>query len=238
MNWKKVKLGEVIRHRKGFITISDDENYKLCRVQLHRKGVVLRQIVRGSAITTKKQQVCRANDFIVAEMDAKVGGYGFIPESLDGAIVSSHYYLFEVNEKLLMRDFLDVLNKKEVLQNQIKATGSTNYASVRPADVLGWIIPLPSIAEQEKIIEQYFEVEKNSNQLKSELSRQLDLVKKLRQQILQDAVQGKLVSQDADDEPAGILLEKIKAEKAQLLKEKKVKKRQALIADQSRRNSL
>jgi len=49
-------------------------------------------------------------------------------------------------------------------------------------------------------------------------------VQKLRELILQLAVQGKLVPQDPNDEPAAMLLEKIKAEKERLVKEKKIKK--------------
>ena len=49
-------------------------------------------------------------------------------------------------------------------------------------------------------------------------------VKMLREMILQLAVQGKLVPQDTNDEPASVLLEKIKAEKARLVKEGKLKK--------------
>ncbi len=49
-------------------------------------------------------------------------------------------------------------------------------------------------------------------------------VKKLRELILQLAVRGKLVSQNLDDEPAAILLERIHAEKARLVREKKIRK--------------
>ena len=48
--------------------------------------------------------------------------------------------------------------------------------------------------------------------------------KQLKNSILQWAIQGKLVPQDPNDEPASILLEKIRAEKAQLIKEGKIKK--------------
>ena len=48
--------------------------------------------------------------------------------------------------------------------------------------------------------------------------------KQLKNSILQWAIQGKLVSQDPNDEPASVLLERIRAEKAKLIKEKKIKK--------------
>ena len=56
--------------------------------------------------------------------------------------------------------------------------------------------------------------------------KKLDLygIKKLRELILELAVRGKLVSQDPNDEPASVLLERIAAEKSQLVKEKKLKK--------------
>lgn len=53
-----------------------------------------------------------------------------------------------------------------------------------------------------------------ASSISTELNHQLTLVKKLRQQLLQDAVQGKLVEQNPKDEPASELLKKIKAEKA------------------------
>jgi type I restriction enzyme S subunit len=48
--------------------------------------------------------------------------------------------------------------------------------------------------------------------------------KKLRQKILDIAIRGKLVPQDPNDEPASVLLEKIRAEKERLIKEKKIKR--------------
>ncbi|HIF9396477.1 TPA: restriction endonuclease subunit S [Photobacterium damselae] len=62
-------------------------------------------------------------------------------------------------------------------------------------------------------------------------SKKLELygVKKLRELILELAVRGKLVPQDPNDEPASVLLERIAAEKAQLVKEKKIKKPKKLF---------
>ena len=224
----KVKFGEVAKQRKEFIVIDDDKEYKLCRVKLHRKGVLLRNIQKGISIKTKKQQVCKEGDFIVAEIDAKVGGYGFIPQELDGAIVSSHYYLFEIDENKLLKKFLDKLIKTEIIQEQIKAQGSTNYSSIRPKDVLNLEIPLPSIEDQKKTIKK-LEIFSNSNEfIFNEIENQETYIKQLRQAILQEAVQGKLVPQDPNDEPASELLKKIKAEKEKLIKEGKIKKEKPL----------
>lgn len=147
-----VPLGSVICQRKAFIQIDDLQAYKRCRVQLHAQGIVLRDIAIGAEIKTKAQQICQAGEFLVAEIDAKVGGYGIVPEELDGAIVSSHYFLFTINECVLDRQYLDFYVRTAMFHDQVAAQGSTNYAAIRPAHVLGYQIPLPPLAEQRRIV--------------------------------------------------------------------------------------
>ena len=150
--WPLVPLASAVQHRKEFIQIDDLENYKRCRVQLHAQGIVLRDTVPGAEIKTKKQQVCKAGDFLVAEIDAKVGGFGIVPDDLDGAIVSSHYFLFHIDDNVLNRRFLDYFVRTPAFRNQVTAQGSTNYAAIRPDDVLGYKIPLPPLPEQRRIV--------------------------------------------------------------------------------------
>jgi type I restriction enzyme S subunit len=150
--WSMVKLGEVIRHHKDFVRINDLSTYKRCRVQLHAKGIVLRDLVTGSELKTKEQQICRSGDFLVAEIDAKVGGYGIVPDELDGAIVSSHYFLFEVDRTRFDRNFLGYFIKTPEFFDQVSARGTTNYAAIRPSHVLGYQIPLPPLEEQRRVV--------------------------------------------------------------------------------------
>ena len=150
-----VKLGNLLEQRKGFFTIDEEQEYKRCKVQLYAKGVVLRDVVKGKDIKTKKQQACKTNDFLVAEIDAKVGGYGIVPSELENAVVSSHYYLYEIDQTKLLPAFLGLYVKTEEFAKQVKATGSTNYASIRPAQVLDYEIPLPPIATQENLVAAY-----------------------------------------------------------------------------------
>ena len=152
MAWPMVELGEVVSQRKVFITIEPDVTYSRCRVQTSARGVVLRDRLQGSEVKTKRQQVCRAGDFLVAEIDAKMGGYGLVPDELEGAIVSSHYFLYTVDGTSLDKGFLNwYCRTKEFLQ-QVNARGSTNYASIRSRDVLNYRIPLPPLDEQRRIV--------------------------------------------------------------------------------------
>ncbi|EGQ9105704.1 Type I restriction-modification system specificity [Vibrio cholerae] len=86
----------------------------------------------------------------------------------------------------------------------------------------------------EKLITDHIDIWTSAVQAKSasgrgsSKKRELYGIKKLRELILELAVRGKLVPQDPSDEPASVLLERIAAEKAQLVKEKKIKKPKAL----------
>ena len=91
------------------------------------------------------------------------------------------------------------------------------------------LFPLPPLVEQHRIVatlnvlkdiiahysETQIRLQDLNNGIKSRLSKS----------ILQEAIQGKLVPQDSNDEPASVLLEKIRAEKAQLVKEGKLRKK-------------
>ena len=96
------------------------------------------------------------------------------------------------------------------------------------------MIPLPPLAEQERIVakieelmplvEEYGKTEERIKALNAEFPD------KLRKSILQQAVQGKLTARDPSDEPASELLKRIRAEKAKLIAEGKIKKEKPLPA--------
>ncbi|WP_029412341.1 restriction endonuclease subunit S [Paracidovorax oryzae] len=167
--WPVVPLADVLQHRKEFITIDDTQHYKRCRVQLHAKGVLLRDSVYGADIKTKKQQVCRAGEFLVAEIDAKMGGFGLVPTALDGAVVSSHYFLFKLDESCLDARYLDHYCRSERFRTQVEAQGSTNYAAIRPADVLAYTIPLPPLAAQQALVVRLDALAKKTRQVEAHL---------------------------------------------------------------------
>ena len=107
-----------------------------------------------------------------------------------------------------------------------KATAQESISIEAIREVL---VPLPPIQEQKKIVDKYFELEPLVDKYyKSQgiLNRlNAEIFEKLKKSVLQEAIQGKLVSQDPNDEPASVLLERIREEKLRLLKEGKLKKK-------------
>ena len=175
--WPLVKLGEVARHRTESVQIDDFETYLRCRVQLHARGIVLRDKVPGTEIKTKTQWVAVPDDFLVAEIDAKLGGYGIVPGSLAGAVVSSHYFLFELNQEKIMPRWLDLFCRTESFHGQVAAQGSTNYSAVRPKAVLDYAIPLPPVDQQTEIVskvESSFEKLDGTKRLAATISEDFD----------------------------------------------------------------
>ena len=103
------------------------------------------------------------------------------------------------------------------------------------------LIPVPPLNEQYRIVSKYLEI--SPTQKKYEvLNSQIDNLNaifpdQLKKSILQYAVQGKLVPQDPNDEPASVLLERIRAEKEQLIKAGRIKrdKHESVIRSEERR---
>jgi len=91
-----------------------------------------------------------------------------------------------------------------------------------------FLVPVPPKAEQDRIVAKLQEIEPllqeyDRNEQKVHLELKL-FPEQFKKSILQMAVQGKLVPQDPDDEPASVLLERIRTEKERLIKEGKIKR--------------
>ena len=115
----------------------------------------------------------------------------------------------------------------------LKATGtSPSMKNVSREVIFNVPIPLPPLAEQQRIVakleellpevEAYGQAQEALNALESALPE------RLRKSLLQEAMQGRLVPQNPDDEPAAVLLERIRAEKARLVAEGRIKKAKPL----------
>ena len=115
-----------------------------------------------------------------------------------------------------------------ILVTYVEQTGAIKGNTLNKDKMSNMYIPLPPLEEQQRIVdkinsfepllEKYDIIEKELSKLEKEFPE------KLKKSILQYAIEGKLVKQDPNDEPASVLLERIKQEKERLIKEGKIKR--------------
>ena len=106
--------------------------------------------------------------------------------------------------------------------------GSTNQTELKPLVLKNLLIPLPPIAEQKRIvdkIEKHFSV---IDKAEEQLNKKIALNEKIREKVLQMAIQGKLVEQRSDDGTAEELFSQIQEEKLKLISEGRLKKEKPL----------
>lgn len=229
MSWKKVKLSEVLKQYRIEHRVDDKTIYKQVSI-LNDGSVVLRGEKLGKEIGRKRQFIIDTikypNTLIFTRQLLLQGSIGFASDDVHNCIVTENMPMFSVDTTKIDKEFLILFIKSKVFKariSQIELSGSAQK-SIHEKTFLNLEFFLPPLQSQKEIATELLKFKIDFNKLSFELAYQFNLVKKLRQQLLQDAVQGKLVSQNPKDEPAIELLKKIKAEKEKLIAEKKIKK--------------
>ena len=133
----------------------------------------------------------------------------------------------------VIRPFKDYVESKylfywfssPIVQSEIesKSAGSTNQIELATSTIKEYLVPLPPLIEQKRIVEKVDELFSIIDELENNKSELLESINNTRNKVLQEAVKGKLVPQDPNDEPASILIGKIEKEKERLIEEGKLK---------------
>ena len=166
----------------------------------------------------------------------RVGFYcGSIHKTFSKAWVTDNALIVTFANNNLYVDYLQYVLR---WLNIRTTSNSTAQPVVSGKGIYPLLFPLPPLAEQHRIVakieellpkvEEYGKAQDELNKLNEELPE------RLKKSILQEAIEGRLVPQDPNDEPASVLLNKIRQEKAQLVKAGKLKKKDLIetpIAD-------
>jgi type I restriction enzyme S subunit len=153
-DWPRVPLGEVLDKSNDWIALDPNTVYQEVTVRLWGKGVTVRREVPGAEIAASERICVRTNQFIVSRIDARNGAFGLIPDSLDGAVVSTDFPVFAVDGEKLDPAFLNWMSKTEVFVDLCKAAseGTTNRVRLKEDKFLATSIPVPPLPEQRRIV--------------------------------------------------------------------------------------
>lgn len=102
--------------------------------------------------------------------------------------------------------------------------GSTNQKELKPEVISTFLVAVPPIEEQNNIVSKIDIANNYSFDLDNKKEQLKELISAIKSKILDLAIRGKLVPQDPNDEPASVLLERIRAEKEELIKQGKIKR--------------
>ena len=228
-DWKKTKINQFLFEREGKYQPDDKAVSELKRINKIDFSGNFHIVVKPS---NTNMILIRPGDLVISGINVSKGAMG-IYNGKEDVTATIHYssYTFDT-EKINVGYFKRFLKSPEfgrLLLEQVKGGIKTE---IKPKHILPLEVALPDIEEQGKIVSHFKNIETEDGELKQELTHQKILLKKLRQQILQEAIEGKLTAdwreRNPDVEPAGALLKRIQAEKVQLIKDKKIKKQKPL----------
>ena len=137
--------------------------------------------------------------------------------------------LLKFNQEMLSNEYLIYLINSPLVQKQVekntRGVGNKNWVM---RDIANTLIVIPPLLEQKRIVSKLQEILPFVDNYAHAYSKVEELNNSfpelLKKSILQEAVQGKLVPQDLSNEPASVLLERIRAEKKRLVQEGKIKR--------------
>src|SRR5260370_42373312 len=108
-SWPIVRLGEVLTHHTEYIEAPELREYRKLSVKLYGKGVVLDTPADGATLKMQRHQLAKTGQVILSEIWGKKGAIGFVPVEGDGALCTSHFFLFDVQTDRLEPKYLQAI---------------------------------------------------------------------------------------------------------------------------------
>ena len=230
-SWEWVRIGDIFIHASGKQQSSKNKNTGNLQKYITTSNLYWGRFVLDNLkemyFTDEELKTCSAQkgDLLVCEGGAGYGRSAIWDKDYNICLQNHVHRLRPVVFGLCEYAYYLIYFLKESNRLLSVGTAMPGLSANRLKELL---VPLPPLAEQHRIVakieelllkvEEYGKAQEALDKLNAELPE------RLKKSILQEAITGKLVPQDPNDEPASVLLDRIRKEKARLVKEKKIKK--------------
>ena len=232
--WVRLETVSLVIHYGFTASASNQGNAKLLRITDIQDNIVSWKDVPFCMVTQDELEryQLQNRDILIARTGGTIGKT-YIVKGISGTAVFASYLIRVVPSQFVDERFLKVFMESPLYWSELKnASAGTGQPNVNGQALRMLSLPLPPLEEQKRIVAkieellphvaEYGKVETALSKLNAEMPEQL------KKSILQWAIQGRLVPQDPNDEPASELLKRIHAEKAALIKSGKLKKEKPL----------
>ena len=199
-------------------------DYRLLRITDIQNGCVNWDTVPFTYIDEPEKYLLHKDDIVFARTGATVGKSFLITDLPYVSVYASYLIRIRLINGISANYIYHFFNSYcywEQVTDKSVGVGQPNCNGTALKELF---IPLPSQAEQNRIVPVADNLLKIADVITSERESLSELIQTTKSKILDLAIRGKLVPQNPDDEPASVLLERIKAEKEELIKQGKIKR--------------
>ena len=206
-----------------------DEGPMIIRSQnVHNDGLRLNDVAHfDRSLFERRSTHVEMNDMLLNITGASIGRCAIVCDEIGDADVNQHVLIMRpihsCTNAFMHLAICSWLVQSQIMGSQVGATKE----GLSAAKAAALLVPIPPLAEQRRIaervselmplVEEYGELEDEREALDAALPE------RLRKSVLQMAVEGKLVAQNPSDEPASVLLGRIREDRARLIAEKRIK---------------
>ena len=195
---------------------------------INETGFVNNKIVRYNGTPIPETYRIKKLDILMAMTGGTVGKSLYVKTLPEDSLLLNQRVAI-IRNRFIDSDYLDLVIKSPHVKDVINSRKNSTNDNISMTDIYNFLIPIPAVQHQVVIVKVFSDILPLINRYgvaQFELDRLNTNIKAtIQKSVLQEAIQGKLVPQDPNDEPASILLERIMAEKAKLFKEGKLKKK-------------
>jgi type I restriction enzyme S subunit len=211
-NWDSISFADLISERKERFEPDAPEIFGLTKID--KIDFAEGKLHLAKYEPTKTQQIIvEPGDFVFSGLNIEKGAVGF-NETGSRLVVSANYSTCSYDQSRVSSDFFKHYIRSKNFQKLLKANLKKDYGFTRPKHLMPLTFFVPrDKSEQERIVRGYESRKANHEALSSEITHQQSLLTKLKQAILQEAIQGKLTADwraaNPDTETASELLKEI-----------------------------
>jgi len=210
---------------KGYSVTDEKTNHAYIRVTDMKNNTISLdslKFISDEVYSKISTYVISKNDLYVT-IAGTIGNVGEVPDELDGMNLTEN--AVKVCNISIDKSYLCKVLSSDFVQKQFRfQTHQVTMAKLALERILDTLIPIAPLYEQNRINHRVFELTKQIEELQCSKYKLQSLITSTKSKILDLAIRGKLVPQDPNDEPASVLLERIRAEKEELIKQGKIKR--------------
>ena len=210
---------------KGYSVTDEKTNHAYIRVTDMKNNTISLdslKFISDEVYSKISTYVISKNDIYVT-IAGTIGNVGEVPDELDGMNLTEN--AVKVCNISIDKSYLCKVLSSDFVQKQFRfQTHQVTMAKLALERILDTLIPIAPLYEQNRINHRVFELTKQIEELQCSKYKLQSLITSTKSKILDLAIRGKLVPQDPNDEPASVLLERIREEKEELIKQGKIKR--------------